>query len=200
VADERINDWANLPDDVESVSIWHSVHDGDVRAFNSDRRARTLTIEFAVPYLLSFHHLSENLTFTFAFAGVQSVRAMRLAVWPVKFELPTGLPSEEQEKLRSEYFAKSREESASWDKFEGDVTSDDEAEFTTGELALAPNGAVAARLGVQMGSGEWYEVFVRAQSLTVMRSDQQSLTLSQFTELGNAYWEAFAARRNSPQR
>jgi hypothetical protein len=200
VTDERVIDWANLPHDLDAVSIWDSVHDGEIHSFHSDLLARTLTIQFAVPYLVSFHHLPDDVTFAFSLGGVQSVRVIRLAVWPGKFELPSGLPWQEEETLRGEYFAKCRLQSESWDKFEHDVTSDGDAEFSTGELALDESGAVAVRLGILMGGGHWYEVFVRAESLTVTRSDRQPLSLQQFMQFGNAYWKAFAARQNTPQK
>jgi hypothetical protein len=45
-----------------------------------------------------------------------------------------------------------------------------------------------------MGTGEWYEVFVRAEGLAILRSDQHEVALSEFLSLGHAYWEAFANR------
>jgi hypothetical protein len=199
MADETITDWANLPDDVESVSIWDSVHDGSVRAIRSNLLGRTLTIEFAVPYLLAFHGLPQDWTFTFTLEGVQSARVLRFAIWPGQFEMPPGLSWDEQQKLIEEYRAKWRQQSESWDKFERDITSGEEAELTTGALALGADGAVALRLGVQMSDGVWHDTFIRAQRLRILRSDGQGLDIGRFVEMGNAYWEAFAAKQNPPQ-
>ena len=187
-----INDWTNLPDGTEAISLWDSVHDGELRGIHSDLLARTLAIRFSVPYLLSFHNLPDNLDFTFLLEGVQSVRGFRFAIWPGEFSLPDGLKWEEQELLRNEYRSKWRQESESWSKIESEVNNDADAELTDGDVALS--GGVALRLGVRMSGGEWYEVFVRAEHLAIHQSNNENLDLKKFLQLGEAYWRAFAER------
>ena len=200
VPEEFISDWVNAPAGAQTIILWDSVHDGELRTIKSDLLARTVAVEFAVPYLFSFHGLPDNLAFTFLLHSVESVRAFRHSLWPGGCEIPDGSSYEEQQRLEAEYRRKWREESESWDKFERAVAEDDEAELTDGDLLHGPNGGVALRLGVQMGNGEWYEVFLRAEALTISRSDQERLEFDEFLELGNAYWEAFASRKLRTQR
>jgi hypothetical protein len=87
-------------------------------------------------------------------------------------------------------------ESDSWPAFEAAVAADDDSEITDGEVARG-GVTVALRLGVLMSGGEWYNVFLRAEHLTVRRSDDRDITLEEFLALGNAYWEAFANRKSA---
>ncbi|HKT24311.1 MAG TPA: hypothetical protein VJR04_06890 [Terriglobales bacterium] len=188
---EAIVDWANLPAGLAATSLWDSIHDGELRGIESDLLARTLTVRFEVPYIRSFHNLPSDLIFSFKLQGVQSVRALRFAIWPGEFSLPPGLPWEEQQRLNSEYRRKWRQETQSWEGFESAVNSDDDAELTDGEV-VSGNGTVALRLGVQTSDGEWYEAFVRAETLLIARSDEKEFDLEHLLTLGKAYWEAFA--------
>lgn len=194
-----IADWANLPPNIEPTSLWESVHDGGLQSIQSDAMGRTLTLRFDVPYIRSFHGLADDVVFAFHLEGVQSVRAMRSTVWPGDFPLPSAFDWEQYQKKMSDYRKLWRQESESWATFESLANSDEDAELTEGDVVSA-DGIVTLRLGVQMGSGEWYEVFVRAEKLNLSRSDKGEATLNQFLSLGHAYWEAFANRRTDLQR
>jgi hypothetical protein len=191
----NITDWLNLPPRTEAISLWESVHDGELQSITSNLLTRTLEIRFTVPYLLSFHSLPDELKFTFLLEGVRSVRALRFSVWPGEFSLPHGLGWSEQQNLINEYRSKWREESQSWATFESAVEADGDAQFTLGEMATGDDG-VALRFGVQMSEGEWYNVFFRAERLTLQRSDQQPISLDDLLRWGHEYWEAFASRRD----
>jgi hypothetical protein len=73
------------------------------------------------------------------------------------------------------------------------VNSDEGTEITDGDIVSA-DGLVTLRLGVQMSNGEWYEVFMRAEGLSLTRTDQHEFTLAELLSLGRSYWEAFAKR------
>ena len=191
-SDDSIPDWANLPATMEKISLWDCVHDGKLLSIESDLLARTLKIKFAVPYLASFHKLPDGLTFALLLEGVKSVRALRFAVWPGEFSMPAGLDRAEQQRRLDEIQSKGREESERWTKLESEVNADDDAELTDGEMT-GGDGALALRLGIHT-NGEWYDVFVRAEAVSIWRSDQQRLRIDEFVGLGCAYWEAFASR------
>ncbi len=67
-----------------------------------------------------------------------------------------------------------------------------DASFASGET-----GEVAIHLGVMLTDGEYYNLFVRAERLSVSRSDSEPIDLEGFIELGEAYWKAYAARPNN---
>jgi hypothetical protein len=194
-----VADWANLPTDIEETSLWRSVHDGNLQSIKSDLLARTLTVRFEVPYLRSFHSLPDDLGFAFVLQGVQSVRALRMTVWPGEFSLPSALNWEEHQERMAEYRKLWRQESESWNTFESAANSDEDAELTDGDIVSA-DGVVTLRLGVQMTSGEWYEVFMRSETLTTTRTDQQEFALMELLSFGHLYWEAFAKRGAELQR
>jgi len=191
--DEKIPDWVNLPLGTEPVSLWCSVHDASLLSASSDLLARTLTLHFDTYYLRSFHNLGEGITFSILLKGVQSVRAFRWSVWPGNFPLPPAKQWEEHQTKMAEFRKLWRQESESWETFQSSVNGDEDAEITEGEV-VSGDGISTIRLGVQMGTGEWYEVFVRAEGLAILRSDQQEIALSEFLSLGHAYWKAFDNR------
>ena len=192
--EQKTADWVNLPLGIEPISLWCSLHDAPLLSANSDLLARTVTLHFDTYYLRSFHNLGEGITFSFLLKGVQSVRVFRWSVWPGDFRLPPAIGHwEEYQKKEAEFRKLWRQESESWGTFQSSVNSDEDAEITEGEVAIGV-GVSTVRLGVQMGEGEWYEVFVRAEGLSIFRSDQQEVAISEFLSLGHAYWEAFDNR------
>lgn len=188
--ERKIVDWVNLPLGIEPTSVWCSVHDAPLLSASSDLLARTLTLNFDTYYLRTFHNLGEGITFSFLLEGVQSVRAFRWSVWPGDFQLPPANKWDAHQAKMAEFRKLWRQESESWERFQSSVNSDENAEITEGEVVNA-DGISTLRLGVQMGNGEWYEVFVRAEALALLRSDQQEVALSESLSLGHAYWEAF---------
>jgi len=182
---EVVADWMNLPAECDQTCIWDSVHDGELQSVESDLLARTLTIQFDVPQLRSFHKLADDVRFRFALEGVQSVRVLRWEIWPGKFPFSNTGTWEEQQERTSEYRKLWRQESESWRAFENKVNSDNSVVFTDGDVVSADD-QLTLRLGVQMTDGEWYEVFIRAKKLILTRTDQQSFGLEEFLSLGSA--------------
>jgi len=197
----------NLPPTIETISLWDSVHDAELLSIESGLLARTVKIKFAEPFLNRFHKLPDGLTFVFLLEGVESVRASRFAVWPGEFPLPTDLDWEETERRCAENRRKWREESECWTKFKSEVNHlmlDDRpprigvvpnVELTDGEM-IRGDGA-ALRLGIRINpTSEDYNVFLRAEQLSIWRSDQQRLSVDEFLALGCAYWEYIEKKAN----
>ena len=184
-------DWIHLPEGVGPVSLWESLHDGELRAMSSNLLDRTLRMEFDVGYLIDFHGLAEELTFIMFLQGVRSVRVVRWAAWPGGCSIPPGATALEQEKLVADYHAKWREESESWNTFVASIAGGD---FEVSDATLvADDRELALKLGLMQDSS-YFQVFVRAEKLAVSLSDGQPLSLAEFHRLGNEYWEAFAKR------
>lgn len=116
--ERRIVDWVNLPEGATELSLWSTLHDGDLIAIESDLLARTLTLRFDVGYVRDFHNLSEETRFVVTVSGVQSVRSLGSVPWPGDCSIPVGTPREQQEAIVAEYQSKWREESLSWADFE----------------------------------------------------------------------------------
>ncbi len=112
-------DWTHLPEGTETISLWRSLHDGELRAIRSSLLDRTVRLEFSVDYVVTFHNLAEGLTFILLLEGVKSVRVVKWIPWPGDSSAPEGAPAKEQQRLVEEYHAKWRQESESWNAFEG---------------------------------------------------------------------------------
>lgn len=90
-------DWVNLPKEAEELSLWSTLHDGDLAAIESDLLARTLTLRFDIGYVRDFHKLSEETRFVVIISGVQSVRSFSSVPWPGACSIPRGTSYEQQQ-------------------------------------------------------------------------------------------------------
>jgi hypothetical protein len=104
------------------------------------------------------------------------------------------MPPDEQSRIVAEYQAKWREESEDWEKFEAFANHPGSPEVSNASLLSAVNG-VALRLQMMVSGDSYRDVFFRADALSIRISDGRELTLNEFRMLGEAYWNAFAARR-----
>lgn len=152
-------------------------------------------MECRVSHLIDFHKLPENLSFIFDFVNVTSVRATRWEQWPGQISELKGLPYEEQTRLVSEYQAKWREESDSWQSFEHRLTIGqfDAPDICHAQLARDHNG-IALRVEVSTEDQGFQVITVAAENLIIRRSDGQILSINVFLKLGAEYWAAFANR------
>ena len=190
-SDERpIVDWVNLPEDATELSLWSTLHDGDLAAIESDLLVRTLTLRFEVGYVKNFHKLPEETRFVVIVSGVQSVRSFRGVQWPGGCSIPLGTPYELQQAIVAEYQSKWREESLSWADFERLITAG--LEVSSATLARRSDG-VALRLGLLVGGDSYVEVYVRGTEISFW-IDERQITPEEFVEIGEAYWAAFANR------
>jgi hypothetical protein len=188
-SEAKRTDWVNLPDGARTVSLWNALHDGELHAVHSDRRARTVTLEFDVDYVRTFNHLPEGTKFLLVLHGVQSVRATSSEPWPGDFAVPKGAPREEESRLITEYQAKWREESQSWSEFERSIAG---AETLDATLVEGDN-VVALKITLSTAHDRYYEMYTRADSIA-FAAGARHLSLGEFIRLGEAYWEAFSRR------
>ena len=190
-ADEQpIVDWVNLPTGAVELSLWDTLHDGDLIAIKSDLMTQTLTLTFDVGYVRKFHKLPEATRFEVLVGGVQSVRSASSVPWPGGCFIPPETPNEEQNRIIAEYHSKWREDSLSWADFERLI--DKGFEVSNASLAYGASG-VALRLVLLVGNDSCVEAFIRGETVSFLIGEQQ-LTPEEFIALGEAYWAAFASR------
>ena len=96
---QPVVDWVNLPEDIPTLSLWETLHDGDLLAIESDLLARTVTLRFDVGYVRDFHHLPADTRFVVLVKGVQSARSFRSVPWPGGCPIPQGTPNTQQSAL-----------------------------------------------------------------------------------------------------
>ncbi|MFP5238173.1 MAG: hypothetical protein ACLGSD_19945 [Acidobacteriota bacterium] len=193
-SDERsILDWVNLPEGADELSLWSTLHDGDLAAIESDLFARTLTLQFDVGYVRDFHKLPQETRFVVIISGVQSVRSFSSVPWPGDWSIPSGTSYEQQQAMTAEYQSKRREESLSWVEFERLIMSG--LEVSSATLARRSDG-VALHLGLLVGGDSYVKAYVRGDAISFSIGERQ-FTPEKFVELGEAYWEAFAKRRET---
>ena len=190
---QPIVDWVNLPEGIPTFSLWDTLHDGDLLAIQSDLLTRTVTLRFDVDYVRNFHHLPEQTRFAIVVNGVQSVRSLRSVPWPGGCSIPQGTPNDQQSMLIAEYHRKWREESQSWNDFERLTRNG--LEVSNATLARGPN-VVALQLGLMVEHDSYAEAYIRGEEIAFYIGERQ-VTLEEFVKIGEAYWEAFAKRRNT---
>jgi hypothetical protein len=139
-----------------------------------------------------FYDLPLDMQFLIRLDGVQSARVARYSVWPGNFSVPKGVSKEEESRLVAEFQAKWREESVSWEDLEKSVTSEHKQviDISDATLAVAENGSVALRIVGLFNYTTYHELFLRAERMTIFRSDAGELSVSDLLKLGEAYWAA----------
>ncbi len=189
-------DWTSLPHGVDSISLWGCLHDGRIVAIASDRLARTLTIDVDVFYIREHHGLPDSYRFRLAIHGVTAARAARYVAWPGGYAASAGASRDEEARAIADYQAKWREESVTWDDFER-VTSNGDHEIL--EASFARGEGVAVRFYCATNEGNAHDVVVCGERLSVTGSDGAEIGVEQLIAMGEAYWDAFAARTPAKQ-
>ena len=180
-----------MPQDVQEISLWSCLHDGELISCRSNLLERFVTLEFSVFYLLK--NEETPVTFLLKLDDVSSVRAIGNFRWVGKFEKPENISREEEVKLVKEYWAKWREESLSWSEFESALVTDPlqitDASYVTDDVTTT------LRLGGFLDGEKfddiYFYVFLRGKTLTASRSDGEDFSLQSFIDLGIKYWDAF---------
>ncbi len=184
-------DWIYLPEDVQEISLWSCLHDGELISCRSNLLERFVTLEIQVEHLVKD---KENpISFFLKLEEVTSVRALGNFRWVGKFEKPENISREEEVKLVKEYWAKWRAESVSWAEFETSLATDPlqirDASY------VSKNDETTLRLGGFLDGEKfddiYFDVFLRGKTLTASRSDGADFSLEQFIDLGKEYWNSF---------
>jgi len=139
-----------------------------------------------------FHQWPLDMHFVFQLDGVHSARVVKYSIWPGAFAVPPGVSKEEQDRLVAEYQAKWREESASWSDLEKAVTAEHQQviDIADASLAAEKDGAMALRISGLLNYTAYHEIFLRAEKLTISRTDAGEVTVAELLKLGAAYWDA----------
>jgi len=193
-------DWLNLPPGAQELSLWDALHDAQIVSIQSHLLERTVTLHLESDHLLEFHNLPLDMQFLLRLEGVQSARVLHYAMWPGDFSLPDGLAPEEQRRLVADYQSKWREESFTWSELESALSADCQQVLDISNATLATsvdNSSVALRIGGHLNYTTWHEIFLRAERITLTRGDGLDLGVDGFLKMGEAYWEAFASRKNA---
>lgn len=184
-------DWIYLPNNLEEISLWACLHDGELISCDSDLLDRVVNLEFTVKHLLDDDDTST--TFLLTLDEVTSVRAIGNFRWPGKFEDPPNISREERGQLIKEYQAKWRQESLSWSEFESALATDP---LQLGDAGyISKDNVTTLRLGGFLDGEKfddiYFEVFLRGNHLSASRRDGRDFSLEAFIDLGRKYWDDF---------
>jgi hypothetical protein len=200
VAEEesRIVDWVHLPPGISGVPLWDGLHEAQIISIQSNLLERTVTLNLEIENLRIFHQWPLDMQFVFRLDGVQSARVVKYSIWPGAFSVPPGVSKEEEARLVAEYQAKWREESLSWSDLEKEMTAEHKQviDIADATLGTEKDGAVALRISGLLNYTTYHELFLRAEKLTISRTDAGELTVSELLKLGKAYWDALEQQEN----
>ena len=190
--ESRIVDWVNLPAGLSGMSLWEGLHEAQIISIQSRLLERTVALHVEIENLRIFHQWPLDMRFVFRLDGVQSARALKYSIWPGTFAVPPGASKEEQERLVAEYQAKWREESANWSELEKALTAEHKQviDIVDAGLATEKGGAVALRISGLLNYTAYHEIFLRAEKLTISRTDAGEVSIEELLKLGAAYWDA----------
>ena len=193
-----IVDWANLPPGISGISLWAGLHDAQIIAIQSNLLNRTVTLNLEIEHLRIFYELPLDMQFLFRLEGVQSARVLKYSVWPGAFSVPSGTSKEEESRLVAAYQARWREETLSWNDLEKAVTTEHKQviDISDATLAKGADGSVALRIMGLFNYTTYHELLLRAERLTLFRSDAGELAVSDLLKLGETYWDAYERGRD----
>jgi hypothetical protein len=193
-----IVDWANLPPGISSVSLWAGLHDAQIIAIQSNLLHRTVTLNLEIEHLRIFYELPLEMQFLFRLEGVQSARVLKYSVWPGAFTIPSDVSKEEEARLVAAYQAKWREESLSWSDLEKAVTAEHKQviDISDATLATGADRSVALRIMGLFNYTTYHELVLRAERLTIFRSDAGELAANDLVKLGETYWDAMERQKD----
>jgi hypothetical protein len=193
-----IVDWANLPPGISGVSLWAGLHDAQIIAIQSNLLHRTVTLNLEIEHLRIFYELPLEMQFLFRLEGVQSARVLKYSVWPGAFTVPSDVSKEEEARLVAAYQAKWREESLSWSDLEKAVTAEHKQviDISDATLATGADRSVALRIMGLFNYTTYHELVLRAERLTIFRSDAGELAANDLVKLGETYWDAMERQKD----
>jgi hypothetical protein len=194
----RSVDWVHLPPGISGVSLWAGLHDAQIISIQSNLLERTVTLNLEIEHLRIFHQLPLDMQFIFRLEGVQSARVLHYSIWPGVFSVPPGVSREEESRLIAEYQAKWREESLSWGDLEKAVTTECKQviDISDATLATGQDGSVTLRIAGLLNYTTYHEIFLRAERLTISRTDAREIAIEELLKLGEAYWDAFERQKD----
>jgi hypothetical protein len=185
-------DWIHLPSTSVSVSLWASLHDGELLTICSDLLECTVVLEIDVFHVRDFHKLGDGIRFVVTLQGVESARASSFLIWPGAVPEVQGKSYQEQNRLVEKYQTKGREESVGWNDFVAAFATN-VMDIYSAELACDNNTATLHLQGTLNGDKYHYtffNIFIRAKKIQIRQSNDILLTLEQFIQLGEDYWGA----------
>jgi hypothetical protein len=192
-ANESTLDWVNLPPDAVAESLWVFLHDGQLLSVRSDLLQRTVDLEIDVPHIREHLQLGNEVRFILRLQAVESVRVTTWSVWPGPPPEVDGKPIEEQNRLITEYKAKWREESASWNDFEATFLSN-KLDIYQAEIARQKSSVALQIVGSLNGEefdDQFFRIFIRAGQTAIEQNNGIMGSIEHFLEMGKNYWESF---------
>jgi|GEM_PF-5990763 len=169
--------------DVESISLWGVLHDGEVRQIADDSAYRSLTLGIEVAYLSGYYNWPSGALIQFQFSGVRSTKVNQWIPQP-------GLGNED--------LGSRRWTPREWPELVNVIPP---RSILISEAAVTPQGSRLAEMTLagheQNGSGKtniWLELKVEAEELRI-RTPEGSVDLDRLIQLGDAYWDDLGKKR-----
>jgi len=168
--------------DVESLTLWGVLHDGELRRLESDVSSRSLTLEVSVAYLSNYYDWPEAEGILFQFYGLRSSKVNQWIPQP-------GLGNED---LGSRRWTPRK-----WEELEGVVPPHSivisEASISRQKpgVLMEIAGHEASKLG---HTNVWLELAIGAEDLQI-RTPDGPVDLDRLIQLGDGYWDNLGKKR-----
>lgn len=135
--------------------------------------------------------MPDNTQFILRLSEVTSVLAKVWASWPGELNL-NGIDNEQRSQIIDEYNKKGRTESITWSDFETNVI-EYSCDILNADLVVNDSSVIFSFMG--LCDDTYYDAKVSAGQISVSYNGINA-TIEEFISLGDAYWTAFANRRN----
>ena len=187
-------DFKKLPEGTEVIDLWYTLHDAELKSVMSSITARTVTLELSVAVRPDE---TANTNFTLQFQEVNAVRVQTHQNYEPKFGGRAESPEmtyAEEDQLWKDHWSKGRWTSKDWSSFEKEVKERLHAKYTfylqEAQLFQNENGIIM-RITLEDDTSE---VIIDAKSFSITDGVGKSFTLTEFVEMGKAFWDRMRQR------
>lgn len=186
-------DWDLPPEDAEVVGLASPLHDARVIALSCDRAACTARLVVDPMHVRFAGQWDPAVRVIMLIEGVRAVRAQTW-IGPAEWKASVPETRDEAAALKEHWRRGGRYESVAWATIEDGIAK---GPFDVSDAFLARDTTGVALRMEGMLAGEFYDLVIAGQRLQVSRSDGAPFDLEAWIALGDAFWQALEASRQS---
>ncbi len=183
-----------------TIGLWTCLHDGEIKALQSDLLERTLSFVIDAPFHWEFHGLPADTRFTLVGRGVRSTQAFTFEAWPGSVEPSREMPWAEAQEVRLQNARLGRLVSSNWADFATQIGTEEEYIVMSAELARDGASPVLRLGAMSYPNSNYRDIEVRAESFHFLVGIRE-MAVEEFVRFGDAYWEDWSkqAKEASPK-
>lgn len=182
-------DFKKLPEGTEAIDLWYTLHDAELKSVTSSITARTVKLGLTIYSLRA--DVTSNTDFTLQFEGVNAVRVQTHQNYEPEFVESEGMSFEESHRLWREHWSKGRWSSTDWSTFEKEVLNLKRTIYIQNAQLFQSEKGIVMLIALE---DDVTEIVIDAGSFSTIDGAGRTFTLTEFVEMGKAFWDRMRQR------